>query len=324
MKTVQKIQLFLLIVTLLFFVGCGNEGKSSGKTEKEIEKQNIIKNRIKSITCMEYKKYATGDMETNGSLNSFLKYDSLGNLLEKLEITDGEDYGTKDTLHIINRYKYSTKGNMIEKVDLDSIGGIDMKWIYKYDNSEKLILEKNVYRGNGKLDFQTHYKYNYKGQLIQKDELLNSGKIRTLYEYDTDGNLIKELIDPLNGEKPYTKIKYNYNRFGNLSEETEYTGSGFFSRGIFKNVSYDYDKNGNIIQEEQYGEVGLLRTTNTYDDKGNKIKVSDWNKDGSSIPDYSEYWTYTFDNMGNKITESSYNSKDELLSIYKYTYEFYK
>jgi hypothetical protein len=70
-------------------------------------------------------------------------------------------------------------------------------------------------------------------------------KSKTLFKYDPEGNLIKEIRYPSNGNAPYTIVSYEYNKVGNLVEKTEY-GS---SNSINKITTYD------CTSSKQFAEV---------------------------------------------------------------------
>lgn len=326
MKTVQKIQMFLLIITLFSIVGCSNEGKSSRKTEEEIEKESIIKNRIKNISCDEYSKDSTGNIKSKGTPISYVNYDTLGNIIQKLEFSSSEENEEPPTVEYFTRsYKYSLKGNILKMFDHGSIKDTDVKWIYKYDNLEKHILRETVFNNFGKIYSQTRKQYNKQGYLEQSVIIDNwtSKPICSIqkFSYDREGNLKNEIIEPINGHKQFTKFEYNYNKFGNLSKKIEYEEDDHI---IPSSTEYEYDEKGNIISEKiNQGDVRIHKYY-AYDNKCRLIKTRYTWQNGDSNQDVKKYWIYSYYMNGDKNTKSFYNLKNELLSVFKYTYEFYK
>jgi len=91
-------------------------------------------------------------------------------------------------------YKYDGNNKMVEEIDYKSDGSIRGKYIYKY-NSEGVQIEKNTYHADNS---KTTSKYNKDGKLIEETEY-NSNNIQTstikyftIYDYDSNGNWIKE------------------------------------------------------------------------------------------------------------------------------------
>jgi len=304
--------LAFLFVGLLLLVGCTEEGRSNRLTKEQIEKENIIKYNIKSVTLTEHKIYVTGDMDITGSLNSFERFDLRGNILEELK------YSSEDSIHFFYNYKYSSKGNILEKTKFDSIDSMETKSVFKYDNLDRNIIEEIDFGTDSKIISHKLNHYNQKGQLTQSDEFNNIEGIikatKRLFKYDDRGNLIEEIYYPSDGV-PYTRILYAYNKFDNLSTKTNYIKPNI----VYKKTTYQYDENGHLLQEESNEQGDRFRETYTYDKAGKEIECVDLNPDG-----YSESWTFQYDEKGNKITENYYNSNKEMLATYKYSYEYYK
>ena len=311
----QTIQL-LFLTTIIFFSGCNSEGKASKKSDEEIKQEMIIKEKIKSITILEHKKYANGIIETNGSLSDFTKYDTHGNVVE--EISNGEE----DSTSLTRSYKYDSKGNLLEQNNYNSRGELEHKWIYLYDKNNNKI-EETVIDSEGKINWYQVNHYNYKGQLIQSDILSNfrkQSRTKQLFNYDSEGNLTKEILYPLNDNEHYTKFSYEYSSVGNLKVKNEYNELS----NIYRTTSFDYNKDGNIIKKEESDEFGKNVGISTYDDKGKKIKFSIYQYDPSIQNGKTERWKYKHNEKGLIVEEDYYNSKDEMLFAYKYIYEFYK
>jgi RHS repeat-associated protein len=153
------------------------------------------------------------------------------------------------------------------------------KALYSYDNANNLIEEKE--------EGQTIIKYH----LYQEGPYLH--RIEWKEEIDWDGNLIH-------------KVRYSYDRFGNIAKEEHYGADGKFAYSIDK----IYDEKGNLVEE-----TNPINQTATYiyDARSRPIK---------EIP-FSQRLTIdrTFDNKGritllkegDHETQFTYNAMDELI-----------
>jgi hypothetical protein len=156
-----------------------------------------------------------------GKINSTLKstYDALGKLVKEETIL------ANGTVDVTSTIKTDAKGNKIEQEDIRPGGNIlfNYKYSYKYDDKGQLI-ERTAYRGNGKLLF----KYNFK--------------------YDDNGNKT-EWTQTASDSTLIGKVVYKYDNKNNLTEETEYGKDG----SVKTNYSYEYefDRKGNWTRQKK-------------------------------------------------------------------------
>jgi hypothetical protein len=184
----------------------------------------------------------------------------------------------------------------IERFGETQKGGLEYKYIYKYDTNGSQI-ELNGYNSDGSSRGGKYTsKYDAKGNQIEVNGYSNIPGIidgrerKTIYKYDTNGNKIEESW---------------YDPDGSLSLIT-----------IFK-----YDSRGNQIEANCYNSDGSLlisRSTYKYDSRGNKIE------DNFCFPypvcDSGDKYTFKYDSRGNQIEENRYNSDGSL--EYKHTFKY--
>ena len=131
-----------------------------------------------------------------------------------------------------------------------------------------------------------------KGNLIQKQVILDSGSATTSYSYDSSGNLIRS-VDP-NGyaaNYEYAAGSPNPTRISHLlTQSNQY----YFPTGLLKSesdyngnlTSYEYDKLGRITRKANPDGTAA---TYTYYDSSNEIEIKDENNNTT---------TYKYDNLG--------------------------
>lgn len=171
------------------------------------------------------------------------------------------------------------------------------------------------------------------------------------YEYDTNGNLIRESsfqhdsFDTETGQFGHSEAtrEYGYDEAGNLLFEEFIYGEGAVASTV--RTEYEYDVAGNLLSEKEstiymYDDEEYVNTSTTeyeYDESGNLISISD----GFTIPKTFEYddagnliraaygggWTeYQYDAAGNLVMETGhadadntdYAQFDGVMFIYEY------
>jgi hypothetical protein len=159
--------------------------------------------------------------KADGKLNSTIRstYDASGKLVkEETLLGDG-------TVDLVSAIKTDAKGNKIEQEDVRPMGNIifNYKYYYKYDEKGQQI-ERIAYRGNGSFLFKYIFKYDENGN---KTEWIQEGQ---------DSTVIGKII-------------YKYNEKNNLAEQTEYSGDASV-KAVFT-YSYEFDKKGNWIRQKK-------------------------------------------------------------------------
>jgi len=169
---------------------------------------------------------------------------------------------------------------------------------------------------------------------------------KIIYEYDSEGNEVKEANygseigllwtktfeydekgDKVSKEQEYSykpeldkeTYEHRYDEKGNKIEVSAYNADGELNtREVYK-----YDEDGNKIEEiyesPSYLGIGYFsREVYKYDETGNRIGISEYSLDGELVGES----TFEFDEKGREIKEAKYDEKGELEG--KWTYKYNK
>jgi len=199
-----------------------SESLLHGEGSKKAGSKNVFK-YDKNGNIIELSNY-----KADGKLNSTVKstYDASGKLIkEETLLGDGK-------VDLVSAIKTDAKGNKIEQEDVRPMGNImfNYKYYYKYDEKGQQI-ERIAYRGNGTLLF------------------------RYIFKYDDNGNKT-EWIQQGQDSAVVGKVIYKYDEKNKLAEETEYNKSGIVK--ALYTYSYDLDKKGNWIRQKKMQDGNLI------------------------------------------------------------------
>ena len=233
--------------------------------------------------------------EIPGKEKIHFQYDKKGNLI------DESKYDSKGTLISKSSFKYDKNKNRIEQMDYLPDGSLKYQIMFKYDTNGNMVEESKYDADGWKLYTKKNYvfaKYNSRGQVVEETK------------YDSD-RLLK------------SKITYNYDSLGNLSESSKF--------GLMKSkITNRYDIYGNITEELKYDSEGILTTQSIseFDSIGNHIAWSMFDPDGELasistddlyLKDYSR-WIGNYDINGNPIEKLFYDSDENLKQKFVYNY----
>jgi len=201
----------------------GLKGKVEVMSESFFPGEGSRKTATKNV----FKYNANGDMvelssyKTDGKINSTIRYtyDANGKLIKEETVLGN---GTVD---LVSAIKTDAKGNKIEQEDVRPMGNIifNYKYYYKYDEKGQQV-ERIAYRGNGTFLF----KY--------------------IFKYDDNGNKA-EWIQQASDSAVIGKVIYKYNEKNNLAEQTEYSGNDVVKAKYTYN--YEFDKKGNWTRQKK-------------------------------------------------------------------------
>ena len=175
------------------------------KVKVNLLKYDVNGNKIQEITY-----------DTSGAVTDYLtcEYDSVGRKILTVFFTSSDS--------VISRrsYKYDDRGHAFQKVNYHADGSIEWKDSCIYDRKGNMIEDvKCNYNMNGQVisiesnTYNFKYKYDSKGNLIDKSELTPDGTIGAMvtYMYD-DLNNITEKIEYKNPKEPIFKMEYVYEK----------------------------------------------------------------------------------------------------------------
>jgi YD repeat-containing protein len=157
-------------------------------------------------------------------------YDSNGKLIKIVQKDDnGEVFSCIE-------HKYNSSGKIIESSLIDSTVAVNIKVEYTYDNQNNLCKEVQTDQSGQKNVII--YEYNAVGLLVKTIYKYGNEELAVTYEYDANGNLIKEV----DGSFTFT---YTYDASGRMVKAV---CPDMDANNYGKNITYAimYDKNGNI------------------------------------------------------------------------------
>ena len=232
--------------------------------------------------------------ETNGNgVETQYFYDKSGNLKT---IIDGEQNTTT--------HNYDRAGRLVETIDANSN---NVKFYYDSANQ----MTHKIYDPDGK-NIRTVYSYDGIGQIFSKSE--GTSRRFTRYEYDSEGQLKQEILDP-SGLNPLLTT-YEYDEAGNQIE----VARGSVSNPNQQVVEYLYDLAGRKTHEILDPGEGKLNITTEfqYDDNGNLVQEIDPRGNRSwYIYNAANQLAYEVNALGN-VTQYFYDANSALVETRQY------
>ena len=175
--------------------------------------------------------------------------------------------------------------------------------------TEYLMTKKTRYNADDSVDMIYEYEYDSEGNMI-KETIVSDGNERcTEYEYNEDGNLIKSS----DYEDEYYK-EYEYDSNGNLVEERTYDGEY-----EYLNV-YEYDSHNNMIKATEYeydGDVFTFELEYEYNADDKPIRVMIYDEDANK----SSMYEIEYNSNGEVIKETDYDFDGSVRSVTEYEYD---
>ncbi len=279
----------------------------NAQVDPTAKREQIVKSKIRSITVMGHKFTEEGDEDPVGIKKTHEMFDEKGNK------TRAYNYYKNASIKDQTMYRYNSQGKLSGVITKDGNDKILERYMIKYDakgnESEKL----------GEKDGKAyHIKYDYKNGLLTKKTKVDANDSQVwqyVYEYNTDGKMIKEKYL---GKKNF-ETHYFYNNKGLMTRNVSFadTIQGY-------TYLYEYDDKGNKIREEQLD--GKERSMNVYkyiyQDNG---KVSVIELYSNYLGYLSQKWVYRYDGDGN-IEQIKIFDKEEGLPVFnsKYIYRYRK
>ena len=269
-------------------------------------------NTAEAITTMEYD--ASGNMtsltDPEGNITRLTAYDSLGNVLTKIDARgkqwsytyddDGRLKTATDPLNNAIQFFYDELGNKIREVDAESL-----ETTFEYDHKNMLIKRTDAL-GNATL-----FDYNSDGKLIKQTD--PEGKL-VRYEYDNEGREVKTI----DGNGNEVAMEYYDSVGGGCPSCAGSSGNSKPSRIIYPTFTktYTYDVRGKKTAETDVLSASESYTTSfTYDAMGNLVSKTDKeNKTTSYEYDALRRLKKVIEPLMQK-TGYTYDDRDNLISL---------
>ena len=271
-----------------------------------------------NVTSYEYDIYNNVIKETKSSGTIYkYEYDNLNRNIKKLVVNNESDillesreynYLSGNTTVIAKIYTNATDYitntkvyNYLDKVTSDKTEDANKK--YTYTKTGNVSIEEN------EIGQRIYYYYNSLNKVSSKYEEIDTDRyVRTNYEYDNNGNVLKEELSSskvaLNaGTSSYITTNYTYDSLGNKIGKT--TSSG-------EEIKYTYNKDNKTIKEEVKIEDGKYKTTEYEYNYAGKVTLKKEYINGSSLETNSLddisittlNTSYEYDNMNNLVKET--------------------
>lgn len=140
-----------------------------------------------------------------------------------------------------------------------------------------------------------------------ENEYYDDGTLQVSYEYDEDGNLVKESHYDEDGA---LQEAYEYNRNGLLTKINYYNPDGTFWK------VEEYDENGYLVRQNFYDPDGVFDFywISEYDENGNAVLKKEYDADG----EFTYYYINEYDENGNKRKASGYQADGTLENVFEY------
>ena len=171
---------------------------------------------------------------------SVFKYDDNGN---RIELTN---YKPDGKIGSTVKSTYDESGKLIREQNILADGTVDMTSEIRTDAKGNRIEQKNTRAGSTSplFNFTHYFKYDEKGQLVERTALRANGSVFFKYNFSYDNNGNKtEWVQAGSDSTVVGKVIYKYDDKNNLIEEVTY-GKGSNPTAVYT-YTYEFDKNGN-------------------------------------------------------------------------------
>ena len=244
----KMVVLFLCFVVAIFTCSCTEKKREiKQETSKGEEKSTDKATEVKTLKS-ETSYYDTGELErekkydTKGNITKDISYDLSGQMFYQEWKYEYDSRGnrvsaiyTKDktVCHYEYKYEYDANGNLKSVIAHIVETDLDVEK-YEYDTEGNIVKASCYDMEDGCLDSYGECEYDDTNNMIScdvfhpnlDDESTEGEEYHAKYEYDSEGNLIKEM---------YTIIED-----GNIEVEEEYE------------FEYEYDNEGNKIKQNSF------------------------------------------------------------------------
>ncbi len=213
-------------------------------------------------------------------------YDDANNL------TKITDYYNDGSVRSISAFDYNSKGDIVNRKEMDNFGRVVAKQTIGYDSEGRKIKEAE---------------YDSTGNIISKTLIKNynkNNKIQLIEKYNSSDSMV-------------ARYEFEYNEDGNETKNTIYNGIN----QILRQSLTTYDEKGNRISFKIYeGSVGLLGSDETkYNDQGLEIETKVLN--GENTLDNRKVKEYNQKQL--LVKEINYNKLNEPEFEFRYEYSYF-
>ena len=251
---------FLFFAAIFFFSCSDNADKNDSPTTTSNEsvtstptnlsiagqkKSDIAVQGLKGKVAIMSESLLQGEGSKKILSKNVFKYDANGNMIEL------SFYTAADKVNSTIRSTYDSTGKLIKEETILGNGNVDLVSAIKTDAKGNKIEQQDVRpMGNIIFNYKYYYKYDEKGQLIERIAYRGNGTFlfKYIFKYDDNGNKA-EWIQQGQDSSVVGRVIYKYNEKNNLAEQTEYHGDG--SVKAIYTYSYEFDKKNNWTRRKK-------------------------------------------------------------------------
>ena len=290
-----------------------------------IKSIHMVGNRYNSSLGMYY---AENDDDVYVDYQYQYKYDEAGNLVQE-EGDEYQKYSVDGDVY--SSYLYYHKAADYENGDLkketytfyNNSGEVEKIEVNLYENGQ-VVNESFYYNHNGKMDetprlvYRYKYTYDENENIIKRVNYIGDSEYPSDYtEYLYENGKIKESINYLYGYKSY-KTVYEYDENGNLIKEAFYNVMDATpSMGYCK--TYTYDKFGNqyCIKTYDYEQSSGYKQGYEYERKdGTVVKYVSYTKDANNEKTVNYYEVYDNEFQLPEVNEGEYYTAEHQTTLF--------
>lgn len=275
----MKYYLILIFISLLFLTGCPDKNKTGSQhQESSIDRDSLDLQYFKK---WDNKLNRPVEPISKGEIKNHSEYIIIGRnkkkqptLLEKVynnEVMFKQEFIHNDRGNLARKiayYNIEGKGNFKDVIDLNPLKKISKKEVYQKAGDSYTIFSKEVYNG--------------KGQMLEKKEFDENGKIVKLWTSEFKNGVLSKIT--LKGQdaqvveidkKLYLLLEEFYDNKGQVFKKVYYKGEqGTISHTV--KIKHSKNKNNEAISiETTYDEDNKPLYEYTYDKNGKSISYKD-------------------------------------------------
>ncbi|MCX7874657.1 MAG: RHS repeat protein [Melioribacteraceae bacterium] len=307
----MKVNKIIILLLNIFLINNFSVAQVYNENEK-------TKNNVKEQSVKEIEKAKKNKVKTRLRYAAF--YNSQGKLPAKKTLTE--------------KTIFDKNGFRKEQIRYTSLGEIDLRYTFSYDNLGRII-KMEVYDSSNKLIGKKESKYDFKGNEIERIlfDQERGGPSKMIFKYDNDNNLVE--TKNYNDKGEIINVFKNHWENGILKDSRIEDNDG----NIVVKTQFVYDNKGRLIRED-VSEASNYSINYKYDSNGNLIEISNpkskrymnYNQNNDLIEDKlyssdgSRQYRITFNYLKNGLQneEIRYDNADKPAFYGKYSYEFYK
>jgi len=211
------------------------------------KKSDVAVQRLQGkVEVMSETLYSPDNRSKKPSSKNVFKYDENGNRIELA------NYKADGSLNSTIKSIYDANGNLTGEQTLLGNGTVDINSTIRTDAKGNRMEQEDKKAGNSNplFNYKHYFKYDEKGQLVERIANRENGAFAFKYgfKYDDNGNKIEWTRHGADNSL-LEKVVYKFDTKNNLIEETKYKPDGSIKEAY--TYSYEFDKKNNWIRQKK-------------------------------------------------------------------------